>query len=202
MFSLIVMYFVMKIRGAGSETMQNAILGLIRELLVPPELNIPIPRQISLRRRIDNMPEHFVCSSFRFRTREQLHRLYAALCLPEYLYSQWRHKFQYAELILVALYYMHWPINSTDCTFPAVFVWSSTKVIFGVKIFISWLYNNWSYLLTDNFDFWVPSFPHFAEKIHKKVEGIGCYFEPGSFNIFGFIDNTVYQTSSLSPSIL
>jgi hypothetical protein len=53
---------------------------------------------------------------------------------------------------------------------------------------------HWGYLLTNNVGFWTPYFAQFAEAIRLMVWEKGCYFEPGTFAIFGFIDNTMNAT--------
>jgi hypothetical protein len=101
-------------------------------------------------------------------------------------------KFDSEELMLVTLYYMHCPVSTTDMTFPVLFGWNHTKVVKGIKLFMTWVFKNWSYLLSDNIDFWVSSFPQFSEKIREKLEADNCFFD--ELHIFGFIDNTVYAT--------
>jgi hypothetical protein len=50
--------------------------------------------------------------------------------------------------------------------------------------------NNWGYLLTNNFDFWVPYLRECALSIRLKCIELGVTF-PTNFNIFGFTDNTM-----------
>jgi len=49
--------------------------------------------------------------------------------------------------------------------------------------------------LSDNINYWVRDFPMFAEVIRRSLLKNDVYFEPGTFNVFGFIDNTVYETA-------
>jgi hypothetical protein len=52
------------------------------------------------------------------------------------------------------------------------------------------------YLLSNHFDFWVPHLNHCAQSIRLKAMEKGVSF-PGTFNIFGFTDNTM--NSSCRP---
>ena len=53
---------------------------------------------------------------------------------------------------------------------------------------------NWAYLLQDHLSFWLPFLPEFAEKVRAKLQAKGVFFEPGSFRVFGFTDNTMNAT--------
>ena len=46
----------------------------------------------------------------------------------------------------------------------------------------------------DNMHFWMRRIPSMAEAIRAKMEEKGCYFPPGDFPFFGFIDNTMNAT--------
>ena len=46
----------------------------------------------------------------------------------------------------------------------------------------------------DNMHFWLNRIPSMADAIRMKMEEKGCYFPPGDFPFFGFIDNTMNAT--------
>ena len=75
-----------------------------------------------------------------------------------------------------------------------IFGYGNTRVTRAVNAFIEWLCDNWSYLLRDNLEYWKDKIPEFAEKIREACVNnpkYPCPFEPGSFRVFGFIDNTM-----------
>jgi len=161
----------------------------------PEELNNPLTRVLSRNRSIDSFEEEDYIRNFRF-SKNQLKDIIKFFQMPVKLYSQYRHVFCSEELLLVVLFYLHYPCNTIDLTFKEIFGWDSWKVNLGVKIFSNWLLDNWSYLIYDNMKYWLPSFPYFAERIRQKLESYGCYFpsDPGVFIIKGFIDCTVYTS--------
>jgi len=165
----------------------------------PDSINMNLPRIISLHRSIDSFIDEDIPNNFRFSSKEQLRRLIVCFQMPDEFRSKYRHVFRCEELLLVVLFYLHFPHSSTDLTFKSIFGWDSWKVNLGVKLFMGWFIKNWSYLIYDNMAFWVDSFPMFAEKIRYKLELLNCFFPqtngcPGTFNVTGFIDNTVYAT--------
>ena len=49
-------------------------------------------------------------------------------------------------------------------------------------------------MLFDHMQFWVNRIPAMAEAIRLKMAQLGCFFPPGAFHFFGFIDNTMNAT--------
>ena len=71
------------------------------KLLSPPkELNLPLPKIISLMRNIDSFEDEDIPPNFRFRNKEQLKRLMQCFQMPEFLRGQYGHKFRMEELLL------------------------------------------------------------------------------------------------------
>jgi hypothetical protein len=64
---------------------------------------------------------------------------------------------------------------------------------FCFKNFLSFMVNQWGYLLSNNFDYWVPMLDGFAESIRLKCRDLGVLF-PEDFNICAFTDNTMNAT--------
>jgi len=69
----------------------------------------------------------------------------------------------------------------------------------GVLLFINFVNDHWGYLLENNINYWVSKLPLLSDKIRLKLDQLGCNFLPsdtaGGFNVLGFIDNTVIETS-------
>jgi len=164
---------------------------------VPYRLNEPLPKVKSLNRRISSFDDMLYQPNFRFKSQLQVHQLIICFRMPTWLFSKWGHRFHIEELLLVVLFYLHYPEITTDMTFECIFGWPSYKVNLGIKIFFTWFVSNWSYLIYDNMRFWVNNFPFFANKIRQKLCSIDCDFsEESGFNVCGFIDNTVYATQT------
>ena len=161
----------------------------------PDELNNPLSRIVSKNRTIEYFEEEDCFRNFRF-NKSQLKDLIQYFQMPIKLYSEYRHVFCTEELLLVVLFYLHYPCNTIDLTFKEIFGWDSWKVNLGVKILTNWLLTNWSYLIYDNMKFWLPQFPLFAEKIKGKMASYGYKFptDADPFVIKGFIDCTVYSS--------
>ncbi len=49
-------------------------------------------------------------------------------------------------------------------------------------------------MLTDNVNYWLLSIPNFAESIRKRCAEKRASFDPGTFRVFRFIDNTMNAT--------
>jgi hypothetical protein len=58
-------------------------------------------------------------------------------------------------------------------------------------MFLDHMTNQWGYLLTNNEGFWTPYLGSCARSIAEKCSKKGCWFDPATFAIFGFIDNPV-----------
>ena len=60
------------------------------------------------------------------------------------------------------------------------------------KLFILHMINNWGYLLTNNFDWWVNRLPMCAWAIRRKAAELGLHWPPDEiFTIAAFTDNTM-----------
>jgi hypothetical protein len=115
--------------------------------------------------------------------------------VPETFVLKSGHKYYGEEMLLISLYRLHRPTSITDACFKTLFGRDYKDISRIVNEFVSWLVYNWSYLIEDNMEFWLDSFPEFAEKIRIKVNEKGCTFDENDFCIFGFIDCTVIATA-------
>ena len=166
-------------------------------ILAPNELNRTLPKIISLHRNIESFDDEDYPANFRFRNREQLKLLIRCFQMPECMKDNHGHKFITEELLLVVLYYLHFPQVTTDLSFKLIFGWPYWKVSIGVRLFFKWMVINWRYLIYDNMKFWSPFLPICAEKIRQKLGLIGCPFEypegdTRRFNVAFFIDNVIW----------
>jgi len=144
---------------------------------------------------IDGWEEIHIPTDLRFDSKEQLRELFVGFQFPERMVSKSRHSFTGEEAFLFGLYRLGnaGKYNRRDIRDHFGFTHDSVcSECFG--LFLDHMTERWGYLLTNNVAFWNPYFEICAEAIRLKVWEKGCYFAPGSFAIFGFIDNTMNAT--------
>ena len=146
---------------------------------VDPRINHPLPS-------IDKL--------FRFENKEQLNRLVTGFRFPTKMPGPQRHKFSGEEILLCGIYRLHSVNVLGDAGWVEVFGMVHSVASYACNLFFEFMWKWWSYLLFDHMSFWVARIPAMAEAIRLKMAELGCYFEPGTFNIFGFIDNTMNAT--------
>jgi hypothetical protein len=173
-------------------------LSYSKAIAPPPQLTSALPPIQRLYRTIDSFSDNEIPQYFRFRTKDQLHRLCAGFRFHEAIVMKSRHKFTGEEVLLVSLYRLHQPTTLGDSCWIDTFGLGYASVSMIVNWFVKYLIRNWAYLVLDNMDYWTDSLPEFAEAIRKKANELGCNFnnsrEIGGFNVFGFIDNTMNAT--------
>jgi hypothetical protein len=201
------------------ESIDKAFIGLLMsvrnamimkyksKVIADPRLNI-VPGKIeSKHRTIDSFDDQYIKSNFRFRNKEQLKVLFKLLDFPEIFYGQYGHKYFGEQVFLLGLYRLSRPLAASDEAYRNIFGYDSDKVIKMFKIFINFIYEEWSYLILNNMEYWVKEFEYFAECIQQKCASMGCVFKSaidpnGGFNILGFIDNTMNASCMLLATIL
>jgi hypothetical protein len=152
-------------------------------------------RRISLQ---DFREDQFI-PYFRFRDRNQIQALIIGFRFPSFMRAASGQRFSAEEVVLVALYRLHTPGNSTDACFEAVFGMCNEYVSMCLKLFTEFLITNWSYLVLDNCEFYRDQLAALSDKIQEKVVQIVQKKDPnftlplGTLKIFGFIDNTINQ---------
>jgi hypothetical protein len=135
---------------------------------------------------------------FRFETREILRRVFRAFRFPEWFKDLSRHKYAGEEVFLVGLYRLR---NAStlgaacwEDTFGLTYIQASSMF----QLFLTFMVQNWVYLLTNNVAFWLPYLPLCVAAIRNKLAEKGVHFppplSPGGFCVFGFIDNTMNST--------
>lgn len=183
--------------------LKRAILGLLRRrhnIIAPPrELEEKLPKIRKLRRTIDSFQDEEIPIYFRFRTKEQLHRLMEGFQIPDRIrIPVTGNIFHGEEFLLVGLYRLHRPTTLSDGSFKVLFGFGHTTVSMAFNAFLDYIINRWSYLLVDNMEFWLPYLPGCAQAIRNKCFEKGCPFPdstaPGGFRVAGFIDNTMNAT--------
>jgi hypothetical protein len=98
------------------------------------------------------------------------------------------------EILFIGLhrYYIAGPIEQT---MKPIFFLEFSELCRAFKLFNSHLIDNFSFLLTNNLEFWRPYFGTFAEAISNKLADVGdIHYPAGAFRVFGFHDDTVIAT--------
>ena len=167
----------------------------IREIdEVDPRINDPLPPIDRKFRTINSFEDTEIRQLFRFENKEQLNRLVTGFRFPTKMPGPQRHKFSGEEILLCGIYRLHSVNVLGDAGWVEVFGMVQSVASYACNLFFEFMWKWWSYLLFDHMSFWVARIPAMAEAIRLKMAELGCYFEPGTFNIFGFIDNTMNAT--------
>jgi hypothetical protein len=166
---------------------------------VPRELEEKLPRIRNLRRTIDSFSDEEIPLYFRFRNKEQLHRLMRGFRIPMQIkLPKTGNIFEGEEVLLIGLYRLHRPTTLSDGSFKLIFGMGHTAVSMAFNAFLDFMEDRWSYIIMDNLDFWLPYLPDCAQAIRNKCVEKGCYFpdarSPGGFRVAAFIDNTMNST--------
>jgi hypothetical protein len=133
---------------------------------------------------------------FRFRSPEDLQRLYEGLQLPGPTRVK-TYKTTGQEILMVSLVRLLYPHRWEDVEriFVGIQRWKLQRMFYW---FLDFMIENWSYLILNNRDFWTPLMPTMARAIEVKLASLPnpdyrLFFpEEVPFTIFGFIDNTMH----------
>ena len=133
---------------------------------------------------------------FRFRSPEDLQRLYEGLQLPGPI-RVYTYKTTGQEILMVSLVRLSYPHRWEDVerVFLGIKRWKLQCLFYW---FLDFMIENWSYLILNNRDFWTPLMPTMARAIELKLASLPNpdyrLFFPDEvpFTIFGFIDNTMH----------
>ena len=123
-------------------------------------------------------------STFRFRSTEQLVRLYNSLNIPAKIVMPSRHTCSREELFLVGLTRITSVTRLQD--FERIFHRGHTWLSQVFSYFVTWMERKHGWRLYDNLNFWVPHFERFAEAIRSKavaLSGGQLNFVPDQFRI-------------------
>jgi hypothetical protein len=144
---------------------------------------------------IDGWEEIHIPDDFRAHSRASLRRLFVGLAFPEKFVGDSRHVFTGEEVYLFGLYRL---VNLGKYSRRDIrdhFGFQDPSLCSRCfKMFLDHMTNQWGYLLTNNEGFWTPYLGSCARSIAEKCLEKGCWFDPATFAIFGFIDNTMNAT--------
>jgi len=146
---------------------------------------------------IDAWDDRRVPEDFRVDTKVELWDLFACFQFPDKMKSKWGHKFTGEEVFLFGMYRLCNVFKLQNQIVTDVFGFHYAQLASECfHCFLHFMVTNWGYLLTNNFDFWVPHLQSCSASIRFKAIEKGVTF-PREFNIFGFTDNTM--NSSCRP---
>jgi hypothetical protein len=145
------------------------------------KFNIVRPRGAAA--TIDGWDHLRVPEDFRVDTHFELWELFERFQFPAKMISKSRHTFTGEEVFLFGMYRLCNVTKLSNETIAHRFGYvhrSQASECF--HCFLSFMVNNWGYLLTNNFDFWVPYLRECALSIRLKCIELGVTF-PANFNI-------------------
>ena len=136
----------------------------------------------------------------RFYSPEDILRLIEGLRFPPIVKIK-RYKFTAQEIVLISLKRLAYPLRWSDIkrNFPGL---CRTKLRLAFFYFLDFMITNWGYLILNNRDYWVDKMVDQAEAVRLKLANLPWvnwrqHFppadQPGGFNIFAFIDNTMIK---------
>ena len=185
------------------DEMDTLFHGLIESYTTMKVVDIPDPviNRTPVPLTFNDVAEDNCYNRYRF-LKSDLSRLHKALKLDEFEDGCIRvgtgskyNKYGTEEALLILLQRLAFPTRFADM------VSIYHRDISSLSRIFSWMNNyirtRFGHLLTNNWDFWKESFEEYAECIRKKVveksEGAIDY-PPGSYLVFGFIDDTTIRT--------
>lgn len=166
--------------------LMDAILDDMREILF---VDIPAaPAIVYLHRTIESFSEAECFRRFRIR-KPDLSRILRLLEIPNQLKSENRIVYNGQELFLFTLN----RFTHCGCIADMISIYGREITIWyvGFHLMISFLMETWSFLLTDNLEFWKPYLVPMSKKIEWKYLQCGGVMPPNTiFRVCAFIDCT------------
>jgi DDE superfamily endonuclease len=107
------------------------------------------------RLRIDSLllDDSLIGANYRFKTREQLSRLYVCYRIPAFfVIPEAGYRFNGQELLLISL--ERCALGSRYLDLQQKYHVQHSVICRGINFFAKWMNENWGYLLRDNLDFW------------------------------------------------
>jgi hypothetical protein len=137
---------------------------------------------------------------FRFHSPEDILRLITGLGFPPRVKIK-RYSLTAEEIVLISLKRLAYPLRWSDIKrdFPGR---CRTKLRVAFFYFLDFMIANWGYLILNNREYWVEKMADQAEAIRIKLANLPWVNwrlqfppanQPGGFNIFAFIDNTMIK---------
>ena len=143
----------------------------------------------------DDFNSHNFSGLFRFRSPTDLQRLHDGFGLPEKMRIH-TYRTTDQEVLMISLVRLAYPHRWEDVEriFPGVKRWKLQKYFYW---FLDFIIQNWSYLILNNRNYWVPPMGNMATAINNKLaslpnEDYRLHFPDDlPFTVFSFIDNTM-----------
>jgi hypothetical protein len=194
LFLTLVMVFV-AFRDAGNHDviarLAPVVVSVAREyctFVYAPAHSLPCPHYD---RTIDSFDDSECWRKFRTR-KADLPRLMRAFRIPVSFTTTNRCSFTGEEVFLFSLWRFS-DENILEDMAQHVFGREFTQWSRAFNKFVEHVFTTCIDILFNSLAFWVPFFPLFAEKIRQKLADNGCFFAPGTFNVMGFIDDTIRE---------
>jgi hypothetical protein len=175
-------------------TLLNRLLLEYKSIVEEPEYTLEKPLAIRSR-MIDSYGQSDIPHLFRFRSTEQLRRLFDGLKFPEAILLDNNVILREEETFLFGLRRMCYPNRFQDLLEEfggEITIWSRAFTWFIIHI-----YKHFKHLVVRSLERYAEQFPSFAKAIKKKVVEKGCnHITPNMFfRIVGFIDCTIFATA-------
>ena len=180
------------------KVMERIVDGIDEQLRIDPSAIIPENRLKRPQGRyytFDDFRRHNFSGLFRFRSPTDLQRLHEGFGLPEKVRI---HTYQTTgkEILMISLVRLAYPHRWEDVEeiFPRLKRWKLQRCFYW---FLDYMIQNWSYLILNNRDYWVPQMGNMATAIKNKLaslpnEDYRLHFPDNlPFTVFSFIDNTM-----------
>jgi hypothetical protein len=150
------------------KVMERIIHGIDEQLRIDPSAIISerrLKRPRGLHYTFDCFRRHNFSGLFRFRSPTDLQRLHEGFGLPEKIRI---HTYQTTgqEILMISLVRLAYPHRWEDVEemFPRVKRWKLQRCFYW---FLDFMIQNWSYLILNNRDYWVPQMGNMATAIKK-----------------------------------
>lgn len=155
-------------------------------------LTEPLPVIVRKNVTINDLSHVDIPNNVRFITQAQLRRLSRGFEFPASFTSPQRYKFSGEEVLLAGLVRLTHPIRFSDATYRTLFGFDDKQASAAVLLFFEHM-ENWTWLVTDNTEFWKPYMLQYALAVWRMMLEKGCQHlpmpgTPDGYDIFAWID--------------
>lgn len=154
-----------------------------------------VPRTIKFKVCIANIADSDCYNLFRFR-KPDLVRLHQCLNMPATVVLSNRSTLSSEEVFLFSLRRLASTANLDELVAtserPAMFDRDYSQWSRAFHYFLDHIFNRFAFLLLENLEYFLPSFPLYARAIAQKIHHV---YDPDNFDIVGFIDGTIRPIS-------
>jgi len=110
-----------------------------------------------------------ILENFRFRSKEQLRRLYVGLRFEPTYRDSVNNCFSGEEILLAGLYRFHAKNHLGDAGWQVLFGWRQPRASSAVKIFVDFMHEHWSKLVFDKVKYWSNFYSYFSQCIDRRI---------------------------------